>query len=1066
VPAHSADRNLLFGILALQMDFVSRDALVAAMNAWVLDKARPIGEILRDQGGLSAERLALLNALVAEHVKQHNDDPQKSLAAVNAMGTTRHDLRGIADADVQASLVHASSARTDTDPGATRAEGAAALPSSGSRYRILRPHAKGGLGEVSVAHDEELDREVALKEMQPCHAGQPAHLSRFLLEAKVTGGLEHPGIVPVYGLGTYADGRPYYAMRFVRGDNLKDAIARFHKERVGLAPGERTLRLRQLLGCFLDVCHAIEYAHSRGVLHRDLKPGNILVGKYGETLVVDWGLAKVLDRADVETTEGVLRNPIGGDSALTQAGTCLGTPAFMSPEQAAGRLDQMGPRSDVYSLGATLYCVLTGRPPFTEPDVAEVLKQVQGGDFPRPWALDRSIAPALEAVCCKAMALTPQGRYASPHALAADLEKWLADEPVSAYREPWPARLARWRRHHSTLVAAAAALLVAAVGALSVGATLLGRANVQIEREREEARVQRDLARANFRTARQAVDDYLTTVSQNQLLQSPLPGLQPLRKELLHLALNYYQDFVTEHQDDPELRKDLGAAYLRLGLIVAEVESAEKALALDERGVGLLEDLAGADAGDVGLTRLLANGHTQLGSHLMRGGRDAEALTHLERAVALHGQLLRADAGDQAAAYDLARALNTLGALHASRLRSADGLKAYQEAAALLERLNQQAESPERLRALSQTYTNIGTVYIHNVGPSAKAIPVLQSALGIQDRLAKQGVADPENQRILSLIHYNLGLALGNNGREEEAGRHFDEAIAVGEKLARENPTVAGYQATLAESYRVAGRFHRRHRRSKEALRALQSAVTITDKLAREHKGDTDYQQALGLALNSLGILYTETGAPAEAEQTFRRALDVMAPLARDNPRNNRLTFYESFIRGNLGGLCRKQGRNVEAAQSYEKARGTLGRLVADNPKDYYIWDDFAGLSVALAEVDLTLGKVVEGRSLLRDAHEHLANAPQDGVSPSWRRARLHAQLARLAGFGKESLTPEEEKARGEHLDRAMTYLRRAIDGGFDELQEVKTDNTLDPLRGRPDFQELLGALESQGRPK
>src|SRR5262249_51248668 len=157
-----------------------------------------------------------------------------------------------------------------------------------------------------------------------------------------------PGIVPVYGLGHYADGRPFYAMRFVKGDSLKDAIARFHQDQ-GRPPGERTLALRRLLGRFVDVCLAIEYAHSRGVLHRDLKPANILVGKYGETLVVDWGLAKVLGRAEVEISEGLL-SPAGGDSGLTQAGAALGTPGYMSPEQAAGRLDLLGPASDVYGL--------------------------------------------------------------------------------------------------------------------------------------------------------------------------------------------------------------------------------------------------------------------------------------------------------------------------------------------------------------------------------------------------------------------------------------------------------------------------------------------------------------------------------------------------------------------------------------------------------------------------------------------------------------------------------------------------------------------------------------------
>src|SRR5262249_37327604 len=159
-------------------------------------------------------------------------------------------------------------------------------------FRALRPHARGGLGAVFVALDEELHREVALKEILERHADDPVGRARFLAEAEITGNLEHPGIVPVYGLGTYANGRPYYAMRFIRGDSLKEAVERFHgDEATRREPGRRSLGLRQLLRRFLDVCNAIEYAHVRGVLHRDIKPGNIIVGRHGETLVVDWGLA-------------------------------------------------------------------------------------------------------------------------------------------------------------------------------------------------------------------------------------------------------------------------------------------------------------------------------------------------------------------------------------------------------------------------------------------------------------------------------------------------------------------------------------------------------------------------------------------------------------------------------------------------------------------------------------------------------------------------------------------------------------------------------------------------------
>ena len=176
----------------------------------------------------------------------------------------------------------------------------------GGRFRLLRHHARGGIGVVFVALDSELHREVALKQIQPQHADDPTSRARFLIEAEVTGRLEHPGVVPVYGLGTNEQGQPFYAMRFVRGQSLKEAVESFHQadHQPGRDPAERTLALRQLLGRFIDVCHAIAYAHSRGVLHRDLKPANILLGPYGETLVVDWGLAKVVGRDDPTPAAG------------------------------------------------------------------------------------------------------------------------------------------------------------------------------------------------------------------------------------------------------------------------------------------------------------------------------------------------------------------------------------------------------------------------------------------------------------------------------------------------------------------------------------------------------------------------------------------------------------------------------------------------------------------------------------------------------------------------------------------------------------------------------------------
>ena len=221
--AHSsADENLLFGILALQIDFISRDQLVAAMNAWVLAKHKGLHDILKEQGALDAEQHDLLSAMVGAHVKKHGDDAQKSLAAVPVSSGLKEQMKSLSDPDVTASLSRLGAGEVDLPT--TRSYSIGEATSAGTRFRILRPHAKGGLGEVFVAEDTELHREVALKEIQERHAGHPKSRGRFVLEAEITGGLEHPGIVPVYGLGAYPDGRPFYAMRFIRGDNLKEAV--------------------------------------------------------------------------------------------------------------------------------------------------------------------------------------------------------------------------------------------------------------------------------------------------------------------------------------------------------------------------------------------------------------------------------------------------------------------------------------------------------------------------------------------------------------------------------------------------------------------------------------------------------------------------------------------------------------------------------------------------------------------------------------------------------------------------------------------------------------------------
>ena len=381
--------------------------------------------------------------------------------------------------------------------GSDDAEPAAAAPgeshSVSQRFRILRQHARGGLGEIWIAQDMELGREVALKEIRSRFAGRSDSWSRFQREATITGQLEHPGIVPIYALGHHENGQPFYAMRFVQGDTLADAIAQFHRrDDAASPPNERNLQLRKLITRLIDVCDAVAYAHSRNIIHRDLKPANIMLGEFGETLVVDWGLAKSLNEVTDETAstrDNITAIEPGSQSTPTQMGSAIGSPPYMSPEQAGGRLDQLGPASDIYSLGATLFELLTGQAPIgaaradesrEKLSIKELLQRIQEGRFPRPTTVNPTVPRALEAVSLKAMALRPENRYASSRDLSADLESWLADEPVSAWTEPTPVRLRRWMRRHQTAVVSTLATVFVAVLGLSISLAIISERNERL----------------------------------------------------------------------------------------------------------------------------------------------------------------------------------------------------------------------------------------------------------------------------------------------------------------------------------------------------------------------------------------------------------------------------------------------------------------------------------------------------------------------------------------------------------------------------------------------------------
>lgn len=841
-----ADRNLLFGILALQMDFISREALIRAMSTWAVEKAKPLAQILVEQSALRADARGLLEALVHKHLEIHDNDAGQSLAAVGSIGGVHDDLKQVADADVQGSLQSLGNSRPRDDQFATRAPTVGTPSSSGLRFRILRPYARGGLGEVFVAEDQELHREVALKEIQSRQADNPESRARFLLEAEVTGGLEHPCIVPVYGLGAYPDGRPFYAMRFIRGDSLDDAIRRYHQKEG--PTGEKAVEFRKLLDSFLDVCNAIEYAHSRGVVHRDLKPSNIMLGKFGETIVVDWGLAKPLGAVELtlQSEEHPLKPSAISGTVETMAGAAVGTPQFMSPEQAIGRLEMLGPLSDIYSLGATLFAVLTGQPPFAVADVGEVLHRVQRGDFRRPRQIDVRVPPALEAICLKAMALKPPDRYTSARALADDIEHWLADEPVVAYREPLGPRLGRWARRHRSLVAGAAALLLTAVAALTVSTVLISR---------EQARTleARQRAEENFHTALRAVNDMLTEVAEEQLANEP--RMEKKRRALLVKAKNYYEQFLDERGSDPNLRKETALAYQRLADISRLLGDNVTARTDYDRAIALLGPLIADTHGDPALRQVLAESYCYLGEVQRVTGKNAEAQEAYEQALDQQKRLAAEFPDRPAFRQDLARTHYNLGILFKDSQRPQLSEKAFGEAVLILKRLvADYPNEPTYQQHLARAYLNLGPV-LRASGRPKEAETVYQQALRLQTGLVATDPLNPAFRYELAVTDNNLGFLLESMQRHAEATKVHHDAVRLLNELMVQFPSVPVYRKELANSQNNLAIVLARTGDKPAAEQNWRQALTIFEKLAAETPDVPDYEAGVGMVLGNLGWL-------------------------------------------------------------------------------------------------------------------------------------------------------------------------------------------------------------------
>lgn len=939
-----ADRDLLFGLTALAAGFVDRRQLAAAIRRRQADASPPLIDVLVQDALLSAEDRAALEAVVQRQLRRHDGDIDRCLSAFSQLAELREELAAAASdaadvsATVSAASTHDSSAawneltvvpdasNRDPSPGP---QGAAAL-----RFRILRQHARGGLGEVFVARDTELNRDVALKEIQARFADDADSRRRFLLEAEVTGALEHPGIVPVYGLGRYRDGRPFYAMRFIRGDSLRQAADAFHgrceRDNAGTASADdrrgqaragdfHGVPFRQLLGRFIDVCQAMEYAHSRGVLHRDLKPGNIMLGRYGETLVVDWGLARA--RGQSESTavpaETPLRPAAGSGSAPTQMGSTIGTPAFMPPEQADGRLTDLGPASDVYSLGATLYYILTGQPPVSGDSVPDILDRVVQGDVTPPSRVVPQVPKALEAVCRRAMRVDASQRYPSASALAEEIERWLADEPVQAFREPLRKRAARWIRRHRTLVSSAAAAVAVGVAVLSGAAVLLKLANDDLNLANQEIRNRIAEVRRAEATA-SAINQFLT----RDLLQQADPEQNPYRErttvvQLLDRAAEAVErDTVLRSEPEVEaaVRHTIGVTYFSLG----QLEKSERHLV---RCVALREQRSGEEQ------RPLLESLHALGEVLALSGQPERARHLVEQAVARSASVV--DDDDPLAV--------RLQLLHAEVLGR---LARYDEARVLAERTLNTAE-----QAAAPQPALINKCRLVLAGMLAQRLQDFQRARALHEstlqELQERGFAEDSPEVLRARAQ--LAELLGAYGRARRAETLMREVVEL-----RTQKFPADHPWTLSDRIGLAV--------VRTALREFNAAAALlADARARAERtlGPDHYISWLAREHSASLLMAAAQHVPRTAEAIARAEQLERDNLATCERQGWSVRHADGFAtRWTLATVLQRRGKNDEARQLLEPALEDLIRVHGRSSIDSL------ALGVSLAGLHMGTGNV------------------------------------------------------------------------------------------------------------
>jgi tetratricopeptide (TPR) repeat protein/tRNA A-37 threonylcarbamoyl transferase component Bud32 len=938
-----------------------------------------------------------------------------------------------------------------------------------SRYDLLEEIGHGGIGVVYRGRDGLLGRELAVKVLRENYRDNPEARRRFINEARIGSRLQHPAIVPVYELGSFADGRPYFTMKLVEGHTL----AAMMQDRAD--PTEDRPRL---LGIFEQVCQAMAYAHAGGFIHRDLKPHNVMVGSFGEVQVMDWGFAKVLQTDEGGRMKDEADNcPLHPSSFIlhpfsaSQSGILMGTPAYMPPEQARGEADRIDARADVFALGAILCEILTGRPPYTGETADEICRKAATGDLNDAFArLDGSGADEkLRDLAGRCLAADLAARPAAAALVARDLTAYRAsaqerlrqaqlERAAAEARAQEAAAKAKAERHARRLtLGLAAAVLVLILGAAAgpfVGLVLLRAEQKQTEEERQAAVAAREEEARRRQQARQALDLVAESVIEEWLERQPEPSEE--HKKFLERMLAAYQEFASETATDEASRAGLAGAYLQTGdilYLLGRMRESEEAI---DRTVTAYSELV-SGTGRLEYRRKLMRSLSQRAVIWHDLGRGEQAVEALRDLVRMQRDLVAASA-DPDDLSDLGRNLTVLGGMLDRRGEVADAEAVSREAVAIHEKLI--GEQPARVSVLliraNKARANLGVV-LDRSDRHDEAEQTYRDALTSLARLAPGYQNQRDVRQLLGAVHTNLGALLHQAGRLPQAEASHRTALDIRRQLVADFPARPALRGDLAMTYHNLGVVRTSLNRREDAVKAYREAIAAYEKLVAEVPKEVEYRSGLAKAQVALGSLLYKMDLAEEAEAASRASARLYQELVATDPA---VPDYRHHYAGSLVNLAwshHQRGEWIEARRLLEEALPHHQAAIQAKPlyrhyRQFLCTNRFHLGNTYLAEKDHTG---------LAKAADQLAEAAEAGSFPL-DLARAGAFLGRCATLAEQDAElPDGRRAElsQSYAERAVTSLRLAVKHGYRDAAKLK-GLSFASLQSRPDFQELLAGLE------